>query len=255
MLNNTDIVILAGGLGKRLHTVTQGKQKVLADIDGKPFIALLIEFIASQGAKRFILCTGHGAEDVKQALAGMFPKLDIMFSIEQDPLGTGGAIKQGAALVRSPKFIAMNGDCFCVIDYQKLLERHAAQKAAATIAITKVDDAREYGTIEVDAQGRIKAFKEKSASAELLSRLPAGQAGSASADKQPQYLINTGTYCLNKDVFSMVKTPAKFSIEYDFFPHLVGKGFASFEVPNKFIDIGTPERYHWAQEHLKGLRS
>ena len=234
-LTHTDIVILAGGLGKRLASVTGGKQKILAEIDGKPFIALLIEFIASQGAKRFILCTGHGAKDVEQVLADMFPKLQIEFSIEQEPLGTGGAIKQGASLVRSPQFIAMNGDCFCVIDYQRLLDRHLSCQASATIAVTRVEDARDYGTIEVDTKGAITAFKEK----------------------QPQQrpgLINTGTYCLNKDVFVMVATPAKFSIEYDFFPHLVGRGFASFEVPNKFIDIGTPERYAWAQQHLKEFR-
>ncbi len=100
--------------------------------------------------------------------------------------------------------------------------------------MTQVPDARDYGTIDVDAAGRILAFKEK-------------QSVEQSA------LINTGTYCLNKDVFNLVKTSDKFSIEYDFFPHLVGKKFCSFEVANKFIDIGTPQRYAWAQEHLRGL--
>ena len=247
-LNNTDIVILAGGLGKRLQALTQGQQKVLAKIDGKPFIALLIEFIASQGGQRFIVCTSHGAEAVERTLADTFPKLDIVFSREEEPLGTGGAIKQAAALVCSPRFLAMNGDCFCVIDYGQLIARHVSRKAAATIAVTRLDDAREYGTIETGPDGRIEAFKEKSASAEMLSR-------SASADRQPRYLINTGTYCLNKDVFNLAKTPQKFSIEYDFFPRLVGKGFWSFEVANKFVDIGTPERYQWAQEHLKEFRA
>jgi len=234
MFSQTDIVILAGGLGKRLQALTRGRQKVLAKIDGKPFIALLIEFIASQGGQRFILCTGHGAEAVERTLADAFPKLDIVFSREEEPLGTGGAIKQAAALVHSPRFLAMNGDCFCVIDYGQLINRHISRKAAATIAVTRLDDAREYGTIEIGSDGRIEAFKEK-------------QPAAAPA------LINTGTYCLNKDVFDLAKTPQKFSIEYDFFPRLVGKGFWSFEVPNKFVDIGTPERYQWAQEHLKEL--
>ncbi len=236
MFSQTDIVILAGGLGKRLQGLTRGQQKVLAKIDGKPFIALLIEFIASQGGQRFILCTGHGAQAVEQALADAFPKLDIVFSREEEPLGTGGAIKQATALVRSSRFLAMNGDCFCVIDYGQLIKSHVSRKAAATIAVTRFDDAREYGTIEVAADGRIEAFKEKHPEA-----TPA--------------LINTGTYCLNKNVFGLTKTPQKFSIEYDFFPRLVGKGFWSFEVPSKFVDIGTPERYQWAQEHLKEFRA
>ena len=86
--------------------------------------------------------------------------------------------------------------------------------------------------LKLHLDGIIKAFKEKQ-------------------PLMPQAFINTGTYCFDRDVFSLVETPAKFSIEYDFFPHLVGKGFYAFEVENRFIDIGTPERYSWAQEHLK----
>ncbi|MBI4309478.1 MAG: NTP transferase domain-containing protein [Candidatus Omnitrophica bacterium] len=233
-LTNTDIVILAGGLGRRLSAVTGGKQKVLARINGKPFLSLLIEYIASQGGRRFILCTGHGAGQVEEHIVGAHPELEILFSREEEPLGTGGAIKKGASLVNSDQFLAMNGDCFCVIDYNRLIEFHRACKAQATLAITRVEDAREYGTIEIDTHKHISAFKEK----------------------QPQAVsafINTGTYCFDRNVFGLVVTPAKFSIEYDFFPHLVGHNFFAFEVENKFIDIGTPERYAWAQEHLKTL--
>jgi D-glycero-alpha-D-manno-heptose 1-phosphate guanylyltransferase len=233
-LANTDIVILAGGLGKRLASVTGGGQKILAKIDGKPFLSILIEYVASQGATRFILCTGHGAQQVEDYFQQFHKDLDIVFSREQEPLGTGGAIKKGAGLVKTEQFLAMNGDCFCVIDYNRLVAFHRKQKAQATIAMTKIDDAREYGTIETDAQHRILAFREK-------------QPQAAAA------FINTGTYCLNRRVFDLVPTPSKFSIEYDFFPNLVGKNFDAFEVENKFIDIGTPERYAWAQEHLRQL--
>ncbi len=234
-LSKTDIVILAGGLGKRLASVTGGGQKILAEIDGKPFISILIDYIASQGGRRFILCTGHGAKSVEDTLRGAHPQLEIIFSVEQEPLGTGGAIKQGASYVKTDRFIAMNGDCFCVIDYNALIAFHKAQGAQASLGVTQLADAREYGTIEVDAQKNITAFKEK----------------------QPQLcpaLINTGTYCLNRQVFDLVQTPQKFSIEYDFFPHLVGQGFCAFEVANQFIDIGTPDRYQWAKQHLASLR-
>ncbi len=235
-LSYTDIVILAGGLGRRLAGVTGGKQKILAEIDGKPFISILIDYIAAQGAKRFILCTGHDAKSVESALKGAHVGLELIFSVEEDPLGTGGAIKQGAGLVKTDRFIAMNGDCFCVIDYNSLIKSHCQAQGVASIAITQLDDARDYGTIEIDGQKHITAFQEK----------------------QPELkraFINTGTYCLNRDVFNLVATPNKFSIEYNFFPYLVGKGFYGFQVPNQFIDIGTPERYAWAQEHLKYLSS
>ena len=230
-----DVVILAGGLGKRLKSVTGGAQKVLAQINGKPFISVLIDYIAAQGATRFILCTGHDADGVEIALKNAHPSLSILFSREEEPLGTGGAIKKGSSLVQSPYFLAMNGDCFCVIDYKAMVAFHQAQKTKATIAVTKLKDARDYGTIEIDSGKNISAFKEKQ---------PILQSA----------FINTGTYCLDRQVFSLVDTPQKFSIEYDFFPHMVNKGFRAFEVENKFIDIGTPERYAWAQEHLKNLK-
>ncbi len=230
-----DVIILAGGLGKRLASVTGGGQKVLAQIDGKPFISILIEYIAGQGGRRFILCTGHGSEQVEQQLRQSHQELEIIFSPEKEPLGTGGAIKQGSTLVKSDIFLALNGDCFCVIDYNNLIDFHRRQKAKATLGVTFLSDARDYGTIEIDRQKRISAFKEKQPEAR-------------------EAFINTGTYCLARHAFDLHPTPQKFSIEYDFFPHLVGKGFYAFEVANTFIDIGTPERYAWAKEHLKGLK-
>jgi len=230
-----DVVILAGGLGKRLHSVTGGAQKVLAKIGNQPFLEILIDYIASQGATRFILCVGHGSDEVEKYFQDKYRDREIIFSREDSPLGTGGAIKQASRLVKSEHFLAMNGDCFCVIDYKSFIAFHQKQKSKATLAVTLLSDARDYGTIEIASNGTIEAFKEKQPIA-------------------AQAFINTGTYCFNREVFSLVDTPLKFSIEYDFFPHLVGQGFYAFKVENRFIDIGTPERYSWAQEHLKALK-
>jgi len=230
-----DVVILAGGLGKRLNAVTEGAQKVLAKIGDQPFLEILIDYIASQGASRFILCIGHGGDKVEEYFKNKYRDREIIFSREDDPLGTGGALKQASRLVDGDHFLAMNGDCFCVIDYKRLIAFHQKQKAQVTLAVTLMTDARDYGTIEIDQGGGIQAFKEK----------------------QPVMMsafINTGTYCFNRAAFSLIDTPLKFSMEYDFFPHLIGKGFYAFKVENRFIDIGTPERYHWAQEHLKTLK-
>jgi len=231
-----DVVILAGGLGKRLKSITGGAQKVLAKIGDQPFLEILIDYIASQGGRRFILCVGHGSEEVEAYFRNKYRDREIVFSREESPLGTGGAIKQGSSHVKTDQFLAMNGDCFCVIDYKKMIAQHKENNAKATIAVTLVPDARDYGTIifRPDAL-MIEAFKEK----------------------QPEphaAYVNTGTYCLNRDIFSLVDTAKKFSIEHDFYPYLMGQGFYVFVVDNKFIDIGTPERYQWAQEHLKSLR-
>ncbi len=230
-----DVVILAGGLGKRLRSVTGDTQKVLAKINDQPFLEILIDYIASQGGRRFILCVGHGSDEVEAYFKDKYQDREIIFSREEAPLGTGGAIKQGSRHVKTDRFLAMNGDCFCVIDYKKMIVQHKENKAKATIAVTLVPDARDYGTIEIASNGAIGAFKEK----QLI--------------KSSAY-INTGTYCFDRNVFALVKTTSKFSIEHDFFPYLGGKGFYAFKVENRFIDIGTPERYSWAQEHLKTLK-
>jgi len=230
-----DTVILAGGLGKRLKSITGDTQKVLVKIGDQPFLEILIDYIASQGGRRFILCVGHGSDEVEAHFKDKYHDREIIFSREESPLGTGGAIKQGSQHVKTDQFLAMNGDCFCVIDYNRLIAFHQQQKSKATLGVTLMPDARDYGTIEIAANGTIQAFKEKQS---MIS----------------QAFINTGTYCFDRNVFSLVETPSKFSIEYDFFPHLVGKGFYAFEVENRFIDIGTPERYSWAKEHLKALK-
>src|SRR5271170_6388909 len=129
-----DVVILAGGLGKRLHSVTGGTQKVLAKIGDKPFLEILIDYIASQGGTRFILCIGHGSDEVEAYFKNKYQDREIIFSREESPLGTGGAIKQGAQNVKTDQFIAMNGDCFCVIEYKNLIANHKKFKAKATLA-------------------------------------------------------------------------------------------------------------------------
>ncbi len=231
-LAQIDFVILCGGLGKRLRPVTGELPKVLAAVNGKPFLRILVEYIASQGGRRFILCTGYGAETVENDLKKSLPHLEIIFSREDEPLGTGGAIKKAASHVQSADFVAMNGDCFCTLSYGAMVDFHQQRKAVATIAVTEVKEMGDFGTIEFGKDERISAFKEK-------VRL-----------NKPAY-VNTGTYCLRCDVFSYVDTAEKFSIEYDFFPKLVGKNFFAYPTQGKFIDIGTPERYQQAQHILK----
>ena len=231
-LTKTDFVILCGGLGKRLRSVTGEAPKVLVQVNGKPFLRILLEYIASQGGRRFVLCTGYGAETIENYLEKSLPHLELIFSREDEPLGTGGAIKKATEYVKSDDFVAMNGDCFCTVAYQTVVNFHQNQNAAATIAVSQVKDMRDFGTIEFSQDRRIVAFKEKTQSDGLA-------------------YVNTGTYCLKRDVFALVTTKEKFSIEYDFFPKLVGKNFFAYPTEGEFIDIGTPERYEQAQQFLR----
>ncbi|MBF0569941.1 MAG: nucleotidyltransferase, partial [Candidatus Omnitrophica bacterium] len=115
--------------------------------------------------------------------------------------------------------------------YNRLAAFHQQHKSKATLAVTLMPDARDYGTIEIAKNLTIEAFKEKQ---------PIAQ----------EAFINTGTYCFDRDVFSLAQTPVKFSIEYDFFPRMIGQQFYGYKLDAPFIDIGTPERFELAQKHL-----
>jgi D-glycero-alpha-D-manno-heptose 1-phosphate guanylyltransferase len=226
-----DFIILCGGQGTRLRSAIGESQKVMASVGKEPFLDLLLKYLQKQGARRVILATGYKSEDVERHYPdGRFEDVAIEFSREDMPLGTGGAIKQACGLVRTNHFFVLNGDSFCPIDFHKMLEFHQEHKAPASVAVSKVFDGTDYGTITLDDRGHISRFREKAA------------AGIAYA--------NAGIYCFKRGIDAQM--PTKFSIEKEFFPHLAGEGgLYGFVVDVPFFDIGTPERYQQAQKYLK----
>jgi len=111
-----DVAILCGGLGTRLKNVINDRPKSMAEINGTPFLDLLIDHIAKFGFKHFILCTGHMGETIENRYAGKKPAINIEISREIQPLGTGGALKNGSQLITSNPFLVVNGDSFCAVD-------------------------------------------------------------------------------------------------------------------------------------------
>jgi len=230
--SETDIVILCGGLGTRLRKTIGEKQKTMAEISGRPFLDILLDYIAARGGKRAILCAGYHADDVEKYFESR-KDLGIAISNEDEPLGTGGALKNAAALVHSQNFIAMNGDCFCPVDYQGLLDFHLSRNALATLTVSVMKGVSDYGTIRVDEQGRISAFEEKA---------PGGEG-----------LVNVGVYCFRKEILEIMPS-GPFSIERDFFPAITGRGMFAFVTQQEFLDIGTPQRLKEAAEKIQQLK-
>ena len=109
--SNIDTVILAGGLGTRLKSVLNDKPKCLAPINGKPFIDILLDYCIKQGFKRFILCVGYLKEQIIEYLNNR-SDCEIIFSEEDEPLGTAGAIKNSEPFIKSDPILIMNGDSF-----------------------------------------------------------------------------------------------------------------------------------------------
>jgi NDP-sugar pyrophosphorylase family protein len=230
---DADFLILCGGLGTRLRSVTGDAPKVMADIQGEPFLDFLIRYLSGQGARRIILCAGYKAEALASHYQKQFKDIDLDLSIEPEPLGTGGAFKNARALVKSDVVFGLNGDCFTPLDYAALLKAHRERNALATLVGVRIEGNKDFGTLEMNGNDEILAFREKFVTDDV------------------QY-ISAGIYCFKREVLDLMPE-GKFSIEYDFFPGLIGKRFFAHRVSAPFIDIGTPERFEWAREHLNEM--
>lgn len=235
-LKNNDVVILCGGLGQRLRSVIGENQKVMAKVNNEPFLNVLLKDLVRQGAQKVILCTGYKSEAVEEYYRKNDFGLDIHFSREAEPLGTGGALKNARNLIKSNPFVVMNGDSFCPVDFKKLFQFFKTQQAMAAIAVYKADAHKDFGLILLDDQKAIAKFQEKG------ETVNSGHA-----------YLNAGVYLCDQVAFNLMPKVKKFSLETEFFPSLVGKSFFGFEVTKPFIDIGQPERLAQAQEYLKKL--
>ncbi len=233
-LSKTDMVILCGGLGTRLRSTIGQAQKTMATVGDEPFLNKILRYLKQQGFERVILAVGFQAQEVENYYRKNDLGLSIEFSKEEKPLGTGGAIKNAQTFVQSDRFFAMNGDCFCALDYKAFLNFHLTKKNRATLSVSRIADSRDYGTILLGEGDVIKGFEEK-------KDVPGGG------------FVNIGAYCFEKQIFDLMPT-GKFSIELDFFPRLpseLGNRFSGFVVDNEFLDIGTPDRYSNAEEIIR----
>ena len=219
-----DVVILCGGLGTRLRSSIGESQKVMADVNGKPFLDFHVEHLKKQGVERIILCTGYKREEVENYYRANETEIAIDFAREFEPLGTGGAIKNAEPLIESDPFVVLNGDSFCPFDLNELLDQYFKQDKLAAIAVAEKKDASDYGTIALDDSNGITAFKEK--------------------QSDVSGFVNAGIYCFSGEIFLSFPHEDKFSLEHDVFPKLAEDSqMVGVKVKDEFYDIGTPEKY------------
>jgi D-glycero-alpha-D-manno-heptose 1-phosphate guanylyltransferase len=231
-LKEIDVLILCGGLGKRLRSSIGESQKAMAKINGRPFLDILLSEFHKQGFRRIILCSGYKSDDIERYYKQNHFGLTIDIVKESEPLGTGGAIKNAQKYIKSNPFIALNGDSICPLSYKDFIGFHLKQKAVASIVLTTVKDPSDFGLITLKPDSRIKSFQEK-----------AKGIGSK--------LISAGIYCFKKEIFGFMPGADKFSVEKDFFPVLVGQRFFGYKTEVDFLDIGTPERYNKAKQYFE----
>ncbi len=229
--SHTDAVILAGGLGTRLRPVVSDRPKALALVRGRPFLLYLLDWLASWGLERVVLCTGYLGGMVRQGLGKRHGPLRLAYSQEAEPLGTGGALRLALPLLDSETILVANGDSYCPADLAALWKAHQRIGAQATLALTVAADSGRFGRVEVDAAGVVRAFTEKT---------PGGEPG----------LVNAGVYMLQRSLLAGLPGGRALSLEREVFPQLIGRGLYGWPCGQGFLDIGTPESFALAQEEL-----
>lgn len=233
-MHDIKAIMLVGGLGTRLRSVVPSTPKVLASIGEKSFLELLVRQLRSQGIRHLVMCTGYLADQIESRFGdGRIWDVSIEYSKEEMPLGTAGAVKLAERYLRdTPEFLVLNGDSFLEVDFQSLMAFHRGHDGAiGTMAVLRVENASRYGTVHVDASGRVTGFAEKTGS-------------------EAPGLVNGGIYIFNHSVLQQIQEgPA--SLERDVFPRLLEQGVYAQEQRGMFIDIGTPADYARAQELLR----
>ncbi|TRZ96043.1 hypothetical protein D4R78_01905 [bacterium] len=230
-LREIDVLILCGGLGRRLSSCVNDRPKVLAEISGIPFLEILLDNILQSNFKNIILSVGYLKEQIKEHFCCR-PNYRIKFSEEKALLGTGGAVKKARALIKSNSFVVMNGDSICKIDFNEFYDFHMTKKAILSIALVHSETCEDYGLVTLDALNKIKSFREK---------VSEGKTG----------LISVGIYLMQKDIFTYMPHEKYFSLEQDFFPKIIKERCYGFVSNGKLIDIGTPARYKRAVNLLR----
>ncbi len=234
-LQNCTSVILAGGLGTRLQSVVADRPKVLAEINGRPYLAYLLDQLAEARIRRVVLCTGYKGDMVKACFGYTYGSLQLTYSQETQPLGTAGALKLAAQFFDSDPVLVMNGDSYCQLDFKAAYAFHLRKSAQATMVLATVPDVERYGQVNTNDPGWIVAFEEKGA-------------------KTGPGWINAGIYFLSPTLITNLPANKPLSIERDLFPTLTDGALLAYRSSGKFIDIGTPASFQNAAQFLAAIR-
>lgn len=227
-----EAIILAGGLGTRLREALPDLPKCMAPVAGKPFLSHVIDHLRMQGVERFIFSLGYKWGVIEDYLQKEYSTLNYTSVIEEEPLGTGGAVQLAIQKFASGNVVVANGDTLFDINLDEVSKTHAAGNAECTLALKPMQNFDRYGVVETDGEGKIISFQEKKYY----------QSG----------VINGGIYLLNKEKFISRSLPGKFSFEKDYLEKFCAKGDFYGSVQDRyFIDIGIPEDFQRAQHELK----
>ncbi len=220
-------IILCGGLSTRLGQITKSIPKILLEVKNKTVLDWQLEKLKAIGITEVVLAAGH-LSDILHAKVGLHRDgVDLVYAIEQEKLGTGGAIKHAWEYVTNPDepVVVLNGDILAGVNFADMM-RYLSPQSDGMILGAVVEDAASYGTLRYDKKFHLKEFKEKAG-----LHLPGH--------------INGGIYIFNAKAKKYFPPEKSFSIEYDVFPKM--KNLYVYQYNGPWVDIGVPDRLEWAR--------
>lgn len=234
-------ILLVGGMGTRLMPLTRDTPKPMLPIAGLPVTEHQLMAAKKAGVTTIVLATSYLSEVFTPYFGdGSKWGINLRYAVEESPLGTGGAIKNAAAALNltpgsDEPIVIFNGDVLSSHNLAKQIQEHVAHKADVTLHLTHVEDARAYGCVPVDENGRVTAFLEK-------------------MNNPITNTINAGSYVFHPSVIDTIATHTVVSVERDVFPALVasGKKIYGYIEDSYWLDIGTPKALLAGSKHLVG---
>ncbi len=228
-----DAIILAGGMGTRLSGVVGDVPKSMAPVNGIPFLEYQLTYLSDWGIKNAILSVGYKREVIMNHFGKHYKDLNLIYAVEDKPLGTGGAIKNSMQYVTARNVLVFNGDTYFKVSFDKLLMVYQIKKSKMMIVLKEVEDVSRYGSVNIDYNGKVLGFEEKGRS-------------------EGKGFVNGGVYYINKAYFDSFDLPEKFSFEKDFLEkYYKTEEFHGMVCNQYFLDIGVPEDYKKAQDDFK----
>jgi len=232
-LYTQEAVILAGGFGTRLKSVVSDIPKVMAPVNGRPFLEYILDYLENYIVEHVVLSVGYKHEIIQNHFGNKYKSIAIDYAIEEEPLGTGGGIKLAFDKIGDNRAYVLNGDTMFRINLIRLFDFHLTKSSSFAIVLRQVADVSRYGAVDIDKNKRVTRFNEKGI-------------------RQGPGLINGGVYLLHKKFFAENNFPAKFSIEKDGFEKMVETyPYYGLLCKQYFLDIGIPEDYQKAQHEFK----
>ncbi len=223
-------VIMAGGMGSRLKAITGDRPKPMVPLLGRPLMEYILELLRSQGFDQVCAAVRYRAGDIMAHFGdGSRFGVEMQYRVEEEPLGTAGAVKNCRDFYGGEDFLVISGDAACDFRLSRLMEEHKRRGAAVTLALCRHSEPLSYGLAVTDGEGRIRSFVEKPDWSRVVTDL-----------------VNTGIYVISPRIMELVPEGREFDFAKDLFPLLLSRGELLLGLPIEgyWCDVGSPLSYY-----------